>query len=293
MTTLSPVLAGNRPALPLTKRIWRVIENMLLYSFLIGMSVFMLLPFLWMLSTSLKPPDEIFTKPPVFLSPHTSLDSYVYLFNNGILRQVGNSFVIALAATLLSLFFCSLGGYGFAKFRFPGKKAMFVFLLGTMIVPFTIIMGPLFVIMRDLKWIDTFWPLIIPGAANAFGVFFMRQYISTLTSELLDAARIDGAGEFAIYWRIVLPIIAPGLVSLGMIFFMSSWNNYLWPLVILKTPNNFTLPLLIRATIGPAGRTVWNVQMAASVISIIPLLVIFLVFQRRFVEGITAGAVKS
>jgi ABC-type glycerol-3-phosphate transport system permease component len=293
MTTLSPVIAGNRPALPLAKRIWRVIENILLYSFLIGMSVFMLLPFLWMLSTTQKPPDEIFTKPPVFLSPHASLDSYVYLFNNGILRQVGNSFVIALAATLLSLFFCSLGGYGFAKFRFPGKKAMFVFLLGTMIVPFTIIMGPLFVIMRDLKWIDTFWPLIIPGAANAFGVFFMRQYISTLTSELLDAARIDGAGEFAIYWRIVLPIIAPGLVSLGMIFFMSSWNNYLWPLVILKTPDNFTLPLLIRATIGPAGRTVWNVQMAASVISIIPLLIIFLVFQRRFVEGITAGAVKS
>jgi ABC-type glycerol-3-phosphate transport system permease component len=293
MTAQSPTLTRIRSAIPVTKRIWRMSENILLYSFLIGISAFMLLPFLWMISTSLKAPDEIFTKPPVFLSPHASFDSYVYLFNNGILQQVANSFVIALAATLLSLFFCSLGGYGFAKFRFPGQKAMFVFLLGTMIVPFTIIMGPLFVIMRDLKWIDTFWPLIIPGAANAFGIFFMRQYISTLTSELLDAARIDGAGEFAIYWRIVLPIIAPGLVSLGMIFFMSSWNNYLWPLVILKSPDNFTLPLLIRSTIGPAGRTVWNVQMAASVISIVPLLIIFLVFQRRFVEGITAGAVKS
>jgi len=246
-----------------------------------------------MVSTSLKPPDEIFTSPPVFLSPNATLDSYVYLLNNGILRQVGNSFVIALSATLLSLFFCSLGGYGFAKFRFPGKKAMFVLLLGTMIIPFTIIMGPLFVIMRDLKWIDTFWPLIIPGVANAFGIFFMRQYISTLTAELLDAARIDGAGEFTIYLRVVVPIIAPGLVSLGLIFFMNSWNNYLWPLVVLKSPDNFTLPLVIRSTIGPAGRTVWNVQMAASVISVIPLLIIFLVFQRRFVEGITAGAVKS
>jgi len=154
-------------------------------------------------------------------------------------------------------------------------------------------MAPLYVIMRDLKWIDTFWPLIIPNAANAFGIFFLRQYISTVTSELLDAARVDGASEFAIYWRIILPIIAPGLVSLGMIFFMNSWNNYLWPLIILKSPANFTLPLLIRSTIGPSGRTVWNVQMAASVISILPLLVIFLAFQRRFVEGITAGAVKS
>jgi ABC-type glycerol-3-phosphate transport system permease component len=295
MTTVSTSLQlpGHRPPISIKERVYRVTENFFLYAFLIGIPVFMLLPFLWMLSTSLKPADEIFTKPPVFLTPNSSLDSYTYLLNNGILQQVGNSFIIAISATALSLFFCSLGGYGFAKFNFVGKKAMFVFLLGTMIVPFTIIMGPLFVIMRDLKWIDTFWPLIIPGAANAFGIFFMRQYVSTITTELLDAARIDGAGEFTIYWRVVVPIIAPGLVSLGMIFFMSSWNNYLWPLVILKSPTNFTLPLLIRATIGPAGRTVWNVQMAASVISIIPLLIIFLVFQRRFVEGITAGAVKS
>ena len=293
MTTLPQTIPVNKPAIPLSLHLTRFVENVVLYAFLIGISVFMMLPFLWMVSTSLKPPDEIFTSPPVFLSPNATLDSYVYLLNNGILRQVGNSFVIALSATLLSLFFCSLGGYGFAKFRFPGKKAMFVLLLGTMIIPFTIIMGPLFVIMRDLKWIDTFWPLIIPGVANAFGIFFMRQYISTLTAELLDAARIDGAGEFTIYLRVVVPIIAPGLVSLGLIFFMNSWNNYLWPLVVLKSPDNFTLPLVIRSTIGPAGRTVWNVQMAASVISVIPLLIIFLVFQRRFVEGITAGAVKS
>jgi ABC-type glycerol-3-phosphate transport system permease component len=279
--------------MPLPLRLRRLVEDVLLYSFLIGISLFMLIPFVWMLATSMKPPDEIFTKPPVFLTANSNFDSYIYLFNNGILRNVGNSLLIALGATLISLFFCSLGGYGFAKFKFPGKGLMFVFLLGTMIIPFTIIMGPLFVMMREFKWIDTFWPVIIPGAANAFGIFFMRQYISTITSELLDAARIDGAGEFSIYRLVVVPIIMPGLVSLGMIFFMSSWNNYLWPLVILKSPTNFTLPLVIRSTIGPAGRTIWNVQMAASVISIIPLLLIFLVFQKRFVEGITAGAVKS
>ncbi len=283
----------TRSALSVGVQLRRYLENFVLYGFLIGISLFMLLPFVWMLSTSFKPPDEIFAKPPIFISSNFTLDAYNLLFNADVLRNVANSLIIALASTLLSLFFCSLAGYGFAKFRFPGRGAMFGFLLGTMIIPFTIIMVPLFVIMRDLKWVDTFWPMIIPGAANAFGIFFMRQYISSISTELLDAARIDGASEFAIYWRVILPIIAPGLTSLGIIFFMSSWNNYLWPLIILKTPQNFTLPLVIRSTMGPSGRTVWDVQMAASVISIIPLLIIFLIFQRRFVEGITAGAVKS
>jgi len=293
MNAINQVYRSQKSTVPTGIRLRRVSVNIVLYTVLISVSLFMLLPFVWMVSTSLKPPDEIFTTPPTFLTPHSNFDSYTYLLQNGILGSVANSFVIALASTLLALFFCSLGGYGFAKFRFRGRAALFSFVLGTMIIPFTIIMAPLYVIMRDLKWIDTFWPLIIPNAANAFGIFFLRQYISTVTNELLDAARVDGAGEFAIYWRIILPIIAPGLVSLGMIFFMNSWNNYLWPLIILKSPANFTLPLLIRSTIGPSGRTVWNVQMAASVISILPLLVIFLAFQRRFVEGITAGAVKG
>jgi ABC-type glycerol-3-phosphate transport system permease component len=121
----------------------------------------------------------------------------------------------------------------------------------------------------------------------------MRQYISSVSDELLDAARIDGAGEFTIYRRIVVPIIAPGLTSLGMIFFMNAWNSFLWPLIVLTKQDSFTLPLIIRSMVGPDGRTVFNVQMAASIISIIPLLIIFLVFQRRFVEGITAGAVRG
>ncbi len=268
--------------------------DVLLYGVLIGTSIFMILPFLWMLSTSLKPADEIFAYPPILLSANSSLNAYIYLIEKyNILRTVGNTFVIALGATALQLFFCSLGGYGFAKFKFPGQTAMFAFLLGTMIIPFTIIMVPLFTMMRDLGWIDTFLPMIIPGAANAFGIFFMRQYISSISDELMDAARIDGAGEFAIYWRIIVPIIAPGLTSLGLIFFMNSWNSFLWPLVILKSPEMFTLPLVIRSMIGPVGRTVYDVQMAASIISIIPLLIIFLVFQKRFVEGITAGAVRG
>jgi ABC-type glycerol-3-phosphate transport system permease component len=201
--------------------------------------------------------------------------------------------VIAFCATILRLFFCALGGYGFAKFKFPGQASLFAFLLGTMVIPNAVTLIPVYLIMRDLNWIDSFLPLIIPGAASAFGIFFMRQYISSLSEEIMDAARIDGAGEFSIFWQIVVPIIAPGLTSLGLIFFMASWNDFMGPLIYLKSQVNFTLPLLIRSMIGPVGRTVYDVQMAASVISLVPLLIIFLVFQRRFLEGITAGAVKG
>lgn len=270
------------------------LTDFLMYALLIGVSIFMILPFIWMVSTSLKPPDEIFAIPPIIISKHASLSAYVYLQQQyNILGIVKNTFVIAFSATILRLFFCALGGYGFAKFKFPGQGVLFAFLLGTMVIPSAVTLVPVYIIMRDLKWIDTFWPLIIPGAANAFGIFFMRQYILSVSNELMDAARIDGAGEFTIFWRIILPIIAPGLTSLGLIFFMGSWNDFIGPLIYLKSPEHFTLPLIIRSLIGPVGRTVYDVQMATSVISLIPLLIIFLVFQRRFVEGITAGAIKG
>lgn len=278
----------------LTRRLSLWLTDFLMYAFLIAVSLFMILPFIWMVSTSLKPPDEIFAIPPIIISPNSNLSAYVYLQQQyNILGIVKNTFVIAFSATILRLFFCALGGYGFAKFKFPGQGALFAFLLGTMVIPSAVTLVPVYIIMRDLKWIDTFWPLIIPGAANAFGIFFMRQYIMSVSNELMDAARIDGAGEFTIFWRIILPIIAPGLTSLGLIFFMGSWNDFIGPLIYLKSPEHFTLPLIIRSLIGPVGRTVYDVQMATSVISLIPLLIIFLIFQRRFVEGITAGAIKG
>lgn len=275
-------------------RLARLGSDVLLYGILIGVSAFMLLPFVWMLSTSLKPADEIFGFPPKLISPRASLESYIFLIQNyDILRILLNTLFIAASSTALQLIFCSMGGYGFAKFKFPGQGALFGFLLGTMIIPFTVTMVPLYFIMRDLHWIDHYEALIIPWAANAFGIFFFRQYILSISDELLDAARMDGAGEFAIYWRIILPIIAPGLISLGLLSFMGSWNSYLWPLIILKSPENFTLPLTINSLSGPVGRTIYNVQMAASVISVLPLLFIFIIFQRRFVEGIQAGAIRG
>ena len=278
----------------LTRRLSLLFTDALMYGLLIAVSAFMIIPFIWMVSTSLKPADEIFAIPPIIISPNSSLNAYVYLQEQyNILGIVWNTFFIAFSATILRLFFCALGGYGFAKFKFPGQAALFAFLLGTMVIPSAVTLVPVYIIMRDLKWIDTFWPLIIPGAANAFGIFFMRQYIMSVSNELMDAARIDGAGEFTIFWRIILPIIAPGLTSLGLIFFMGSWNDFIGPLIYLKSPEHFTLPLIIRSLVGPVGRTVYDVQMATSVISLIPLLIIFLIFQRRFVEGITAGAIKG
>ncbi len=275
-------------------KVSRWLGDGLIYALLAGVCIFMLLPFLWMIITSFKTADEIFSIPFIFIPKHPDFHAYIYLFKEyDVLRVIWNTFLIATSGTLLSLFFCSLGGYAFAKFKFPGRGPLFVFLLGTMVIPGAITLVPIYLIMRDLKWIDTILPLIIPGAANAFGIFFMRQYISSVPDDLMDAARIDGASEFAIYRRVIVPIIAPGLTSLGLIFFMGSWNAILGPLIYLKSPQNFTLPLVIRSMTSPVGRTIFDTQMAASVISIIPLLIIFLIFQRRLMEGIAAGAVKG
>ncbi|MFO7680421.1 MAG: carbohydrate ABC transporter permease [Chloroflexota bacterium] len=232
---------------------------------------------------------------PVRLIPKKpTFENYRFIFEDrNVLRVLANTFFVALVGTLFSLFFTSLGGYGFAKFEFPGKKGLFAFLLATMVIPGAVMMVPSFVIMRNFGWVDTFWPLIVPGAANAFGIFFFRQYVSTISDELLDAARIDGASEFGIFLRIVAPIIRPGMISLGLIFFMASWNNYLGPLIYLKSPEKHTITLAINAMAGSAGLTAWGPQMAMSVISLIPLLIIFLIFQRQFLDGITAGATKG
>ncbi|MGB3717565.1 MAG: carbohydrate ABC transporter permease [Candidatus Promineifilaceae bacterium] len=254
----------------------------------------MLLPFVWMLSTSIKFQEDVFGYPVSLIPDNPTLKNYIFIFKEtNLLRVLINTFVIAISATLLSLFFTSLGGYGFAKYKFPGKKTLFAFLLATMIIPGAVMMVPSFVIMREFGWVDTFLPLIIPGAANAFGIFFFRQYISTISNELMDAARIDGTSEFGIYWRIIVPIIAPGMISLGLIFFMASWNNYLGPLIYLKSPENHTITLAINSLVGGAGLTYWGEQMAMSVVSLVPLLIIFLIFQRQFLQGITAGAMKG
>jgi ABC-type glycerol-3-phosphate transport system permease component len=264
------------------------------YLVLAATAAFMVFPFVWMLVSSLKPFEEIFAGD-TFLPENPTFDNYVSFFEQrSALRSIFNSFYIATAATLLSLLLCSMGGYGFAKFRFPGRGFLFAFVIATLAIPFAAIVVPLFVMMRNtFGWVDTPWPLIIPGAANAFGIFFMRQYMLSIPDELIDAARVDGAGELKIFVRIILPVCRPALISLGIIFFVASWNSFLWPLVVLVSEENWTLPLTLRSLQGPPGRTPFDVLMAGSVVSTVPMLVLFLVLQRRLMAGITAGTVKG
>jgi ABC-type glycerol-3-phosphate transport system permease component len=272
----------------------RLAPRFIVYAALLLLSAFMVFPFLWMLVSSFKPFAEIFAGT-TFLPQNPTLHNYVSLFEQSdALRKIWNSLYIATASTVLSVFLCALGGYAFAKFRFPGRGFLFSVMLASLAIPFAVVMVPLFIMMRNyFHWIDTPLPLIIPGAANAFGIFFMRQYMESMPDEMLDAARVDGASEFGIFLRMVLPTSVPGLVSLGIIFFMSSWNNFLWPTAVLRSPAQQTVPLMLNALQGPPGRTAFDVLMAGSVISLLPMLIVFLLLQRHLIAGITAGSIKG
>lgn len=267
--------------------------QILVYIALFLLAIFMLLPFIWTLSTSLKPPGEVFHSPPIIISQNMTLDGYRNVMARGADQAFMNTIILASIATAASLFFCTLGGYGFAKFNFPGKGFLFAFLLATMLVPAAVGIIPKYKIVVDLGWIDTIWAIVVPNAANAFGIFFMRQYISSFPNELLDSARIDGCREFGVFTRVVVPAVRPGMISLGLIFFMATWNNYLEPLIYLKSPEKFTLPQLMMSFQSPNGESPFRDIMAVGVISIVPLIILFFVFQKQFISGITEGSVKG
>jgi ABC-type glycerol-3-phosphate transport system permease component len=272
----------------------RALPRVGLYAVLVGVGLFMVFPFAWMAVSSLKPFSEIFAGD-TFLPAAPTLDNYKSLFARyDVGRAIWNSTFIAVAFTVLSTILCALGGYAFAKFTFPGRRWLFGFILATLAIPFAVLLVPLFLVMRNvLHWIDTPWPLIVPWAANAFGIFFMRQYLTDLPDEMLDQARVDGASELSIFARIVLPTSVPGLASLATIFFIGRWNDFLWPLAVLTSPENQTLPLLLNSLRGAPGRTAFDLLMAGSVVSLLPMLVLFLLFQRWVVAGATTGAVKG
>ena len=207
-------------------------------------------------------------------------------------RYFINSVFIATASTLVTLFFCSLGGYAFAKYQFRGKTILFGILLASMMVPFQVLLVPLFGLMYDIGWLNSYKAIIIPFSVGAFGVFLMRQFIVTIPSELLDAARIDGCSEFGIYYRIVLPIIKPALGALTIYSFLSSWNGYLWPLIVLRDEAKYTLPIGLANLIG-IYRQDYGMLMAGTLLSLLPIVILFLAMQREFVQGITLGSVKE
>jgi ABC-type glycerol-3-phosphate transport system permease component len=265
------------------------------YVLLIAFCVAILVPFAWMISGGVKSRAEIF-KLPLSILPRES--NLVQNWNNLLtkrphfLRNIGNSTFVAATYTLGVLFFCSLIGYGFAKHEFPGRGALFAVVLATMMVPTQATIIPLYLLFRKIGWMNTYYPLIIPGLAQAFGIFFMRQYISTVPNDLLDSARIDGAGEFRIYLRIVLPIIKPALATLGIITFMTSWNSYFWPVVVLTEPKMQTLQVAVTNMSG-AIRVPYELIMLGCSISLLVPIVVFLIFQRFFIQGLMVGSIKG
>jgi multiple sugar transport system permease protein len=253
----------------------------------------MLAPFYFMFVFASHSRTEIFSlPPPLFFGDDFLLNVKILTERIPFWRSLGWSLYVALASTALTLLFCSMGGYAFAMFEFRFKKALFLLVMGTMLIPSFLGMIPTFMIMDAFGWIDQPRALYIPGAASAFGIFLMRQFISTsIPKDLVEAARMDGCGELGIYWRIVLPLLKPALGTLGLITFIASWNNFIGPLIVMRSPDMYTLPLALRSMQSPVN-TEWGAVMAGSAIATLPLLVLFAISSRRLIDGLTAGAVK-
>lgn len=256
-------------------------------------ALLMLAPFWLMFVFATQSRGEIFSlPPPVWFGDDLLANLQILTSRIAFWRSLGWSLYVALMSTALTLLFCSMGGYAFACFEFRFKKALFALVMGTMLLPSFMNMIPSFMVIDALGWIDQPRALYIPGAASAFGIFLVRQYaLGAVPRELLEAARMDGCGELGIYWHIVLPLLRPALGTLALITFIASWNNFIGPLVVMRSPENYTLPLALRSLQSPVD-TEWGALMAGSAIATLPLLVLFALSSRQLIAGLTAGAVK-
>ena len=257
-------------------------------------AVVMLLPFYFMFVFASHSRTEIFNlPPPLFFGSDFLLNLNILTTKIPFWRSLGWSLYVALASTGLTLLFCSMGGYAFAMFEFRFKQPLFMLVMGTMLLPSFLGMIPTFMIMDAFGWIDQPRALYIPGAASAFGIFMMRQFVSSsIPRDLIEAARMDGCGELGIYWRIVLPLLKPAMGTLGLITFIASWNNFIGPLIVMRSPEMYTLPLALRSLQSPVN-TEWGALIAGAAIATLPLLVLFAISSRRLIDGLTAGAVRG
>lgn len=256
--------------------------------------LFSILPLLWMLSTATKPASEVFSFPIRWI-PETFqfFDNLQAVFKTvPFATYYFNSLFVSLAGTALTVLFCTLAGYSFAKFDYPGKNIIFVLVLGTMMIPFQAILIPLFLTVLKFNWTNSYVGLIVPGAITSFGIFLTRQYLLSLPSEFIDAARVDGCGEFRIFLTIVMPLAKPVLATLSILTFMNNWNDYLWPLVIINNPRYRTISLGLAMFQGEYS-TQFNLLMTASLLATIPVLLIFFVFQKQFVQSMMSSGLKG
>ena len=253
-----------------------------------------LFPLYWMVSTALKEPTAVMSLPPQWIPTHISLQNFSEAFGKSpVLRWTLNSLVMALSVTLFQIVFASMAGYGFAKKRFPGREFIFWLYVSSMMVPGFALLIPLYTLMARMGFVDTYIGLIVPGLSAPFGVFLMRQFMQTLPTELIDAARIDGCSELGVFWRIVFPLSKPGLAVLGIFVFMGQWSAFLWPLVVTNSNEMRTLMVGFATLANRELRVNYGALMAAATYVALPMLVVFFAFQRYFLRGITIGGVKG
>jgi putative chitobiose transport system permease protein len=289
---VSPVAAVRRR--PTERRVRSAAGIIFWYAVLIAMSVVTVFPFAWILLTSLKgPTDPIFTVPPQFFPSEPTLANYGKVIDSlPVISFFINSIVVAVAVTILSALVCSLAAYPLAKMRFRGRELIFYLLLGTLIVPIQLTYIPSFVLAVNVfHYYDTLWALILPGLASAFNIFLLRQAFRGVPDELIDAARIDGASELRIWWSVLLPIVRPSIAAVAIFTFVTSWNDFLWPSLMLHDPEGRTLPVGLAALQGLFSSDFRSIA-AGVTMTVIPILIFFVAVQRQFVRGL-AGAVKG
>ncbi len=270
-----------------------LVGSIVLHTVLVLGAIVALMPMAWMLSASLMPTGEATAYPPRFLPSRVTLEHYEQLFTRLDLgRYLFNSALLALTVTATSLVINSMAGYAFAKLRFRGRDRAFRLLSLGLVLPVQVAMLPLFLLMKQLGLVNTYWGVIIPGMASIFGIFLIRQYALSIPDDMLDAARIDGASELTIYWKVVVPGILPILATLAIWTFLATWNDFMWPLIVLSDASHYTLPVALANLSGEHVQDT-ELMMAGSVLTVLPVLAVFLFLQRYYIQGIMAGSVKG
>jgi putative chitobiose transport system permease protein len=272
----------------------RILRNSLLYLALVLIAIFSVGPFLWILSTSLKPPeDNLYSYPPSLLPSSLSFDSYVKVFDFISWNNIWSSFIIAIVGTVINLAFSALAAYPLARFDFPGKRIVMGLLLMVLMLPLYTSLVVNFLTIKAMGLQNNLLGVILPTALTVFGIFLLRQGYLTIPKELEDAGRADGASEWRIWWQLMLPLIGPSLATLAVFSFVENWNNFLWPLIVLTDPDKFPLTLALQTMANNAFTSNARSVAAGTVISLLPILVIFLAAQRFFIQGVAAGSVKG
>ena len=269
--------------------------RLLIYAIMIGLVLLILVPLWWMVSTSLKPQAYILKMPPDLIPNPLSFESYATLAQQvDLARTFFNSLFVGVVSTAGQVLVASMAAYAFSRMKWRGRNVVFLLYLATMMIPSVVLVIPQFILIRLLGWTNTYWALIIPPLFNAFGTFLLRQAFQALPRDFEEAAFIDGANHFTVFWRVLLPLVKPTLATLTVLSFMGSWNAYLWPLFVARTPLVKTLPVVLAELQGgPQALTEWNVVMAGAVVTVLPLLIAYVLAQKWFVQSVVSNGIKG